>query len=72
MAVVRGKALVKTGAAVRVVRVDAMSRLEMAGVAQGDGGVGARVRVRLASDGEARFVSAVVRGEGLVEMDGGL
>ena len=63
--------LVKTGTVVRVVGLDAMSRLEMAGVAQGDGAVGERVKVRVPSDGEARFVEGLVKGEGLVEMEMG-
>ena len=62
-------ALVTAGGLVRVVRVEATSRLEMAGVCQAGGAAGDHVRVRIGLPGEERFVSAVVRGEGLVEWE---
>ena len=57
---------------VRVVRIEDNLRLEMAGVAQGSGGVGDAVRVRVGAAGEERFVEGVIRGEGLVELGAGL
>ncbi len=63
-------AMVSAGGLVRVVRLEASARLEMAGVCQTGGAAGDHVRVRIGPPGEERFVSAVVRGEGLVEWEG--
>ena len=62
--------VVRAGDRVRVVESDAVSRLEMAGVAQASGRVGDRLAVRIlaAGDGgEELVVEAVVRGAKLLE-----
>ena len=66
---VSGQPVVAIGAVVRVVRADVNVRLEMAGVAQESGAIGDAVRVRVGSADDARFVQAVVRGDGLVELE---
>ena len=61
--------VVLAGAAVRVVRVEAMVRLEMAGVAQESGALGDLVRVRVGAAGAERLEDGVVRGDGLVALE---
>lgn len=63
--------IMRGGTTVRVVQGDAMVRLEMAGVAQANAGVGERVLVRLLSAGdgaEERVAEAVVRSAYVVEL----
>jgi hypothetical protein len=64
--------VVKIGRAVRVMRQDAMARLEVGGVVQNDGAVGDSVWVRLVSEengGQGRMVQAIVRSAELLEMN---
>ncbi len=61
--------VVTAGSLVRIVRLESMARLEMMGVAQGDGARGDKVRVRLGAAGEEHFAQAVVRDVGLVELE---
>ena len=66
-----GRTLVEIGSVVQVVQVEANVRLEVAGVAQESGAMGDAIRVRVGAAGLEHFVAAVVRGEGLVEMEAG-
>ena len=62
---------VLAGRPVRVVMADAVTRLEMNGVAQNSGRVGDTVRVRIltpGNSGEEHFVDAVVRSPDVLEM----
>ena len=66
--------LVLGGVEVRLVRLEANSRLEMRGVTQAAGALGDTVRVRVLRVGEdqsaeERMVLAVVRGADLLEME---
>ena len=65
--------VVKAGDTVRVWSSGGVVRMETTGVAQENGAVGARIRVRMLrqgmeSVGEERFVTGVVAGPGSVEM----
>ena len=74
VAAVRGPSLVKAGQSVSVLRTEQWARVETAGVVQRAGGLGERVRVRLAGGeqgAEARFVEALVRSDGMVEVEVG-
>ncbi len=64
-----GRTLVAIGSVVQVVQVEANVRLELAGVAQENGALGDAIRVRVGAAGLEHFVAAVVRGEGLVELE---
>ncbi len=58
------------GTRVRVVRTEAMARVEVSGIVQDGGAVGDRVRVRIEArdGGEARFLEGLVMGVELVEV----
>lgn len=60
---------VLSGSAVRIVKLEDQVRMELAGVAQEAGALGARIHVRIGSGNEEHFVSAIVRGESLVELE---
>jgi hypothetical protein len=63
--------VVTGGRTVRVVLMDAVSKLEMTGITQGSGRLGDVVRVRILAPGdggEGRVVEAVVRSADMVEM----
>lgn len=63
--------VLRTGAKVTLIEHDELVRIEMQGVAQGNGILGDRVRVRLmalSSDRGERFVEGIVRGADVVEM----
>ncbi|MDQ2831067.1 MAG: hypothetical protein M3Y74_18720 [Chloroflexota bacterium] len=62
------RVLVVAGARVRVVSAEAMVRLEAMGVAQGPGGLGDVVKVRLLGEGEPMYVSGVVKSAEWLEM----
>jgi len=59
------------GAAVRVVMLDGMARIELSGIAQGSGRIGDRVWVRIAppvEGTEGRLAQAVVRSAEILEI----
>ena len=66
-----GRTLVAIGSVVQVVRMEANVRLELVGVAQNSGSLGDAIKVRVGAAGAEHFIAAVVRGEGLVELEAG-
>lgn len=66
------KFLVRAGMKVRLVRVEETMRLELEGVAQANGVLGDRVRVKILSPygvGEEKFVTGLIRSSALLEME---
>jgi hypothetical protein len=67
----RSSVVVHMGDVVRLWRQDSLSRIEVAGVSEGSGAVGATIRVRLlhtSSEDQPRPIAGVIRGPADVEM----
>ncbi len=70
-AAMRSPVVVFAGTRVRVVKVEEVLRMELAGVAQASGREGDWIEVRLMGvDEREQFVTGLVRRDGSVEMDG--
>jgi hypothetical protein len=64
-------ALVRAGSRVRVVLTDDQMRVEMSAIAQTEGGLGDRIRIRIVSlspETPEVYLTAIVRGAGYMEM----
>ena len=62
------KPVLFAGRRVRMIRQEAEVRLEVDGVAQANGALGDRVKVRLLTSGEERFADGIVLSADLLEM----
>ena len=60
--------IMRAGAPVTVLSLEPSVRLQIAGIAIEGGALGQRVRVRIASDGEERFVAGLVKSADTLEM----